>query len=51
MRPNPFKCSITPRNEEIRKTIDREGEEALQQLSIYEGETKYQFSKYYQMGR
>ena len=47
MRPNPFKCRITPRNAEIRATIDREGEEALQRLAIYNGETKYRFSDWY----
>lgn len=47
MRPNPFKCRITPRNEEIRRTIEREGVEALENLSIYNGETKYKLSTYY----
>jgi hypothetical protein len=47
MRPNPFKCRITPRTPEIRATIDREGEEALQRLSVYDGETKYRLSQWY----
>ncbi|KAG4431085.1 hypothetical protein IFR05_013440 [Cadophora sp. M221] len=48
MRPNPFKCQILPRSPEIRKTIIREGEEALQRLSTYDGETKYRLSDWYQ---
>ncbi|KAJ6028643.1 cytochrome P450 [Penicillium herquei] len=47
MRPNPFKCRITPRNSEIRATIEREGQQALQDLSQYDGETKYRMSTYY----
>ncbi|KAL4937875.1 hypothetical protein BDV06DRAFT_232277 [Aspergillus oleicola] len=48
MRPNPFECRITPRSEEIRKTIEREGLQALSDLAKYEGETKYRMSTYYQ---
>lgn len=47
MRPNPFECSITPRSEEIRATIVREGEQALQDLAKYDGESKYRMSTYY----
>ncbi|BCS28751.1 cytochrome P450 [Aspergillus puulaauensis] len=47
MRPNPFECSITPRSEEIRSTIEREGEQALQYLAKYDGESKYRMSTYY----
>jgi len=47
MRPNPFKCRITPRTPEIAATVDREGEEALQRLSIYDGETKYRLSQWF----
>ncbi|KAE8358143.1 cytochrome P450 [Aspergillus caelatus] len=47
MRPNPFECQITPRNQEIRSTIRREGLQALQDLSQYDGETKYRMSTYY----
>ncbi|KAJ5526296.1 hypothetical protein N7494_012946 [Penicillium frequentans] len=47
MRPNPFKCRITPRSPEIRATIDKEGQQALQDLSEYDGETKYRMSTYY----
>ncbi|KAL4886712.1 cytochrome P450 [Aspergillus karnatakaensis] len=47
MRPNPFKCRITPRSEEIRATIEREGLQALQDLAQYEGETKYRMSTFY----
>ncbi|OJJ07010.1 hypothetical protein ASPVEDRAFT_876441 [Aspergillus versicolor CBS 583.65] len=47
MRPNPFECSITPRSEEIRATIEREGEQALHDLARYDGESKYRMSTYY----
>lgn len=47
MRPEPFKCRITPRSPEIRETIIREGEEAEQRLQQYDGETKYRMSQYY----
>ncbi|KAJ6095658.1 cytochrome [Penicillium sp. IBT 16267x] len=47
MRRNPFKCRIAPRSPEIRATIDREGQQALQDLSEYDGETKYRMSTYY----
>jgi len=46
MRPNPFKCRITPRSEEIRQTMEREGKQALENLSIYNVETKYRMSTY-----
>lgn len=47
MRPEPFKCSITPRSEEIRQTIEREGQQALSELSTFEGETQYRMSTFY----
>ncbi|KAL4805906.1 cytochrome P450 [Aspergillus unguis] len=47
MRPNPFPCRITPRSEEIRATIEREGLQALKDLEPYDGETKYRMSTYY----
>ncbi|KAJ5669507.1 cytochrome P450 monooxygenase [Penicillium macrosclerotiorum] len=47
MRPNPFECRIAPRSPEIRTTIEKEGRLALQDLSSYEGETKYRMSTYY----
>ncbi|KAE9365030.1 putative cytochrome P450 [Stipitochalara longipes BDJ] len=47
MRPNPFKCRITPRTPEIAATVNREGEEALQRLSTYDGETKYRLSQWF----
>lgn len=49
MRPQPFECSITPRSEEIRQTIEREGLQALDDLEQYRGETKYRMSTFYQM--
>ena len=39
MRPQPFPCRFTPRSAEIRETIDREGRQALEDLSIYEGQS------------
>lgn len=48
MRPNEFKCRITPRSNEIRAAIEREGTQALQDLARYTGETKYQMSRFYQ---
>jgi hypothetical protein len=47
MRPRPFKCSITPRTEQIRQTIEREGLQALQDLDQYKGESKYRMSTFY----
>lgn len=47
MRPNPFDCRITPRSTDIRTTIDREGQQALQDLSRFDGETQYRMSTYY----
>lgn len=47
MRPNPFDCRITPRSPEIRAAIDREGRQALQDLSRFDGETQYRMSTYY----
>ncbi|KAF2748598.1 cytochrome P450 [Sporormia fimetaria CBS 119925] len=46
MRPRPFRVNITPRTEEIRKTIVREGEQALMDLAKYDGETKYRMSSF-----
>ncbi|KAL9080413.1 MAG: hypothetical protein Q9157_000798 [Trypethelium eluteriae] len=48
MRPQPFKARFTPRSEEIRATIEREGRQALQDLAEYEGETNYRMSTFYQ---
>lgn len=48
MRPRPFECSITPRSEEIRETMQREGKKALEELEQYRGETKYRMSTFYQ---
>lgn len=47
MRPEPFKCQFTPRSPEIRATVDREGQEAEQRLSVYDGETKYRLSQWF----
>ena len=47
MRPEPFECRITPRSAEIKETIEREGRQALEELSQYEGESKYRMSTFY----
>ncbi|KAF2005631.1 cytochrome P450 [Amniculicola lignicola CBS 123094] len=47
-RPEPFKVKITPRCEEIRRTIVKEGDQALADLQKFEGETKYRMSTFYQ---
>jgi hypothetical protein len=47
MRPQPFQVAIEPRSERIRQAIIREGEQALENLAPYEGETKYRMSTFY----
>jgi hypothetical protein len=47
MRPNPFECRITPRGPQVRAAIEREGQQALQDLARYDGETQYRMSTYY----
>jgi len=47
MRPQLFKVRISPRNEEIRRTIELEGKQALEDLVMYEGETQYRMSEFY----
>jgi len=47
MRPRPFECSITPRSEDIRRAIEREGKQALTDLEQYRGDTQYQMSQFY----
>ncbi|KAK3638741.1 hypothetical protein LTR56_012848 [Elasticomyces elasticus] len=39
-RPQPFKCRFTVRSPEIQAAIEREGRQALQDLSIYDGESE-----------
>lgn len=51
MRPRPFECSITPRSEEIRQTIEREGLQALADLEQYRGETEYRMSTFYKKNK
>ena len=48
MRPEPFDCRFEVRSQEIRETIEREGKQALQELEVYEGETEYRMSTFYQ---
>ena len=40
MRPQPFPCRFTPRSEEIRQAIEREGRQALEDLAPYDGESE-----------
>nr|KAK5449212.1 hypothetical protein LTR18_002301 [Exophiala xenobiotica] len=47
MRPEPFECRITPRSPEIQETVEREGKQALEELSQFEGESKYRMSTFY----
>ena len=51
MRPQPFDCRWTVRSEEIRRTVEREGKQALEELDQYTGETKYRMSTFYQQER
>ncbi|KAI1629587.1 cytochrome P450 [Exophiala viscosa] len=46
MRPEPFECRIIPRSPEIKETIDREGRQALEELSQYDGDSKYRMSTF-----
>ncbi|KAI4729219.1 cytochrome P450 [Aureobasidium sp. EXF-10728] len=43
-----YTCSITPRSEAIQETVLAEGKQALAELSIYDGETKYELSQFYE---
>lgn len=43
-RPEPFKVKFTPRSEVIKRTIGREGKQALENLAKYNRKTKYRFS-------
>lgn len=40
MRPQPFQCRFTPRSPEIRAAIEREGKQALDNLSVYDRESE-----------
>lgn len=40
MRPQPFECRFTPRSDEIKATVKREGEQALGDLAIYDGDSE-----------
>ncbi|TKX21227.1 cytochrome P450 monooxygenase-like protein 38 [Elsinoe australis] len=48
MRPQPFECQFIPRSNEIKETIIRENRQALEELSIYDGETAYRMSTFYE---
>lgn len=39
MRPQPFPCSFIPRSEEIKLTVEREGRQALENLSACDFES------------
>lgn len=41
MRPTQFLCQFVVRSAKVKATIEREGAEALEELQIYEGVTKY----------
>ncbi|KAK3693130.1 cytochrome P450 [Podospora appendiculata] len=51
MRPQPFRCAIVPRSEEIRAALVREGEQALRDLKVLDGESRYRMSTFYQEQR
>lgn len=51
MRPQPFKVNITPRNDTVRQTMIREGEQALADLAQFDGETKYRMSTFYKQSQ
>lgn len=51
MRPNPFRARIEVRCDQIRDTIEREGNQALRDLAVYNGTTKYRMSTYYQQSK
>ena len=48
MRPQPFQCEIVPRTEEIKEAILREGQQALSDLKVHDGESQYRMSTFYQ---
>lgn len=48
IRPQPFQCEIVPRSDEIRETIVREGRQALEDLKVHDGESRYRMSTFYQ---
>ncbi|ORY79768.1 putative cytochrome P450 [Leucosporidium creatinivorum] len=47
MRPTEFPCRFIPRSAKVQETILREGAEALDELQVYEGETKYRASDFW----
>jgi cytochrome P450 len=40
MRPQPFSCRFIPRSDDIRQAIEREGRQALEDLSVYDFESE-----------
>lgn len=38
---------MTPRSQEIRLTMETEGQQALRDLEEFNGESKYRFSQFY----
>lgn len=40
MRPQPFKCRFTVRSPEIKAAIEREGRQALEDLSVYDSRSE-----------
>ncbi|TPX15911.1 uncharacterized protein E0L32_000245 [Thyridium curvatum] len=51
MRPQPFRCDIKPRSQELKETLEREGNQALLDLKPLDGESKYRMSTFYQEQR
>ncbi len=51
MRPQPFKCDIVPRTDEIQNTLIQEGQQALLDLKVLDGDSKYRMSTFYQSQR
>lgn len=48
MRPQPFRCEIVARNEGVRGVVVREGVDALKDLGVLDGESRYRMSTFYQ---
>jgi len=47
MRPRPFRARFIPRNEQIRKTLEREASVARERLRKWDGETKLDIKDFF----
>lgn len=47
MRPQPFRARFIPRNQQIRKTMEREATEARERLRKWDGETKLNVNDFF----